>query len=516
MPKFNRKLVQTEPFQVIRDSAGRVIKVIFPHQVEFGFENDSNFQGQVSFKNSDPVDAKGGKINSEATSGNFNLTSDGIGTALGFTPANIANTARSDLSNVSASSGRSALGVSDHVTGSLSDIFDNLTPTKVTTGLGFTPINVTLSNAPSTILNSSISKSSLGLGNVENKTSSEIRGEIDSSNISTSLGFTPANVTGDNFDSAALSNIISSGKGANGYSIEYDEVGGFESEDNQYVLKAGASGVVGQRNINVSTIYNSTATTVITSDTTGYALTVENDSNSSVTSPNGVKITMDNAVATDDSGYFVYATIRGSRHYYVKSDGDGTSSVSLTFTGQHNVACLKDPEMIPGMIVECTGESWVKNTDLSGEVVTYSTCLPRVKLSNTLGSKKVFGVLSLDSNKKNDDGENNLNYLGVASGSFPGLVEKNGINILDRHVEVMSLGEGCIWVTDYNGDIQCGDLVMSSPVKGYGCLQEDDIMRSKTVAKITEDIDWANVLDTLTYEGISYKHFLATCTFHCG
>ncbi len=86
MPKFNRKLVQTEPFQVIRDSAGRVIKVIFPHQVEFGFENDSNFQGQVSFKNSDPVDAKGGKINSEATSGNFNLTSDGIGTALGFTP----------------------------------------------------------------------------------------------------------------------------------------------------------------------------------------------------------------------------------------------------------------------------------------------------------------------------------------------------------------------------------------------------------------------------------------------
>jgi hypothetical protein len=80
----------------------------------------------------------------------------------------------------------------------------------------------------------------------------------------------------------------------------------------------------------------------------------------------------------------------------------------------------------------------------------------------------------------------------------------------------MSLGEGCIWVTDYNGDIQCGDLVMSSPVKGFGCLQEDDIMRSKTVAKITEDIDWTNVLDTLTYEGISYKRFLATCTFHCG
>jgi len=171
------------------------------------------------------------------------------------------------------------------------------------------------------------------------------------------------------------------------------------------------------------------------------------------------------------------------------------------------------------MIVECTGESWVKNTDLNGSIVSYSTCLPRVKLSSTLGSKKVFGVLSLDNNTTIYEGENkvsNPNYLGVASGSFPGLVEKNGINTLDRHAEVMSLGEGCVWVTDFNGNIECGDLIMSSPIKGYGCLQEDDIMRSKTVAKATEDIDWTNISDTIDYNGNSYKKFLVACTFHCG
>jgi NADH/NAD ratio-sensing transcriptional regulator Rex len=838
MARFKRKNIESEPFQLVKDSSGRVVRVIFPHPVEFGFENDSQYPGEVTFKNADPVDSSGGSINSKGGTGTVELTSSAIGlalgftpaneantarsdlsnvaasdgrsalgvngyvtgsltdlfgnlnstqigsalgftpadvsstirtdlsnaptgilnssvtksslglgsvenksasdiigeitdanisialgftpanvantarsdfsnvsassgrsalgigdhvtgsltdifgnlnsttvinglgftpintnlsnapstilnsnitpislglgnvenksasdiigeitntniaTALGFTPANVSNTARTDLSNVSASAGRSALGISNHATGSLSDIFGNLNSTAVINGLGFTPINTSLSNAPSTILNSNITpislglgnvenkssatirgeissadvtgglgftpidvalsnapagilntnitkssiglgnvenkssaairgeiqssdittglgftpidvalsnapsgilntnvtKSSIGLGNVENKSSSAIRSEIDSSNVGTALGYTPANITGANFSASALSNIITSGKGANGYSIEYDEVGGFASGDNNQLLKVGASGVVGQRNINISTIYNSVSTTTITSDNAGgYALTVENDSvGAALNPPRGIKITMDNANTSYDTGYFLYATIRGSQHYYVKSDGDGTSTVSLTFTGTHNVSCLKDSDMIPGMIVECTGQTWIKNTDLNGEIVSYSTCLPRVKLSDTLGSKKVFGVLSIDNNKTNYEGKENQNYLGVAPGSFPGLVEKHGIDSLDIHAEVMSLGEGCIWVTDYNGNIGCGDLIISSPIKGYGCLQDDDIMRSKTVAKSTESIDWDSVSEIIDHEGISYKKYLVSCTFHCG
>ena len=117
MPKFKRKNIESEPFQIVKDNSGRVVRVIFPHPVEFGFENDNQYTGEVTFKNSDPVDSSGGRINSSVSSPQ--ITSDAIGTALGFTPANVASTARSDLSNVSAADGRSALGVSGYVTGSL-------------------------------------------------------------------------------------------------------------------------------------------------------------------------------------------------------------------------------------------------------------------------------------------------------------------------------------------------------------------------------------------------------------
>ena len=39
----------------------------------------------------------------------------------------------------------------------------------------------------------SVTKSQVGLGNVENKSSATIRGELTSSNVTNALGFTPAN-----------------------------------------------------------------------------------------------------------------------------------------------------------------------------------------------------------------------------------------------------------------------------------------------------------------------------------
>jgi len=44
-------------------------------------------------------------------------------------------------------------------------------------------------------INSLVTKTSLGLGSVENKSSATIRGEITSSNVTTALGFTPYNAT---------------------------------------------------------------------------------------------------------------------------------------------------------------------------------------------------------------------------------------------------------------------------------------------------------------------------------
>ena len=110
----------------------------------------------------------------------------------------------------------------------------------------------------------------------------------------------------------------------------------------------------------------------------------------------------------------------------------------------------------------------------------------------------------------------NPNWKGIAEGAFPGLVENNPLKEGYRSAQVMSLGEGTVWVTNINGNIENGDLIESSVVSGYGRLQDDDIMRSKTVAKCTQNIDWDSVTDTIDYDGQTYKKYLTSCTFHCG
>ena len=110
----------------------------------------------------------------------------------------------------------------------------------------------------------------------------------------------------------------------------------------------------------------------------------------------------------------------------------------------------------------------------------------------------------------------NENFRKVARGGFRALVDLNPMDEGYRSAQVMSIGEGCMWVTNINGPIEDGDLIESSVISGYGRLQDDDIMRSRTVAKCTEDIDWDSVSETIDHDGVSYKKYLTTCTFHCG
>ena len=81
---------------------------------------------------------------------------------------------------------------------------------------------------------------------------------------------------------------------------------------------------------------------------------------------------------------------------------------------------------------------------------------------------------------------------------------------------VNSIGEGAVWITNVSGNIENGDYITSSPIAGYGQLQDDDLLHSYTVAKCTENIDWNSVTDTIEHEGQTYKKYLAGCTYHCG
>ena len=283
------------------------------------------------------------------------------------------------------------------------------------------------------------------------------------------------------------------------------------------------------------TVESSTGDIGIGDTTPSYRLDVKDDTNTSYIAQfdststsndtDGMRIDI-GGNSSAYAGYFFYLVARASSGLKSGawiSDGDGTSTIEYTFTGTHDAAFESSDIALPGMIVESTGEVWVKNTDTSKNVFSYHTALPYTRLTSTNGSKAVFGVINIDMLKwimeEEHDGEGkipNPNRGGLARGVFPGLVENNPLKENHQAVQVMSLGEGTVWVTNINGNIENGDLIESSSVPGYGRLQDDDIMRSKTVAKCTQNVDWESVTDTIEHAGQSYKKYLVTCTFHCG
>ena len=55
---------------------------------------------------------------------------------------------------------------------------------------------------------------------------------------------------------------------------------------------------------------------------------------------------------------------------------------------------------------------------------------------------------------------------------------------------INSVGEGAIWVSNKNGNLESGDYITSASIPGYGQKQDSDSLKNYTVAKITMDCDF--------------------------
>lgn len=223
---------------------------------------------------------------------------------------------------------------------------------------------------------------------------------------------------------------------------------------------------------------------------------------------------MDFSSEIDPTGQIIYVYDQGNdRIYQVVGNGAGGSTVNTSFTAGHDTVVPQSNEVVPGMILESTGVVWYKPTNVTSE-----TALPKCQMASVNGSKKVFGVVAgfpaTDSPKEEDIPYVHNGY--VMAPSFPSYAKKAGVLENEWNIGTMSIGEGVIWVTNINGSIENGDLIESSEIPGYGRLQLDDIIRSKTVAKCTEDIPWESINDLIDLNGVQYKKYLASCTFHCG
>ena len=170
----------------------------------------------------------------------------------------------------------------------------------------------------------------------------------------------------------------------------------------------------------------------------------------------------------------------------------------LNFTGQHrcsfsNIEQINEKDNLAGYIVSSTGI--YKDLD-DEESISIDDAIPIVSLSRKSYDKKIFGVISGHEDDTFPDSDNKRCFQ-IGTLKFKTSEKKS------KKLIVNAVGEGGIWVCGQNGDIQNGDLIVTSDIPGVGMKQDDDIIKNYTVAKATCDVIFKN--DEKKFIGCIYK-----------
>jgi len=186
---------------------------------------------------------------------------------------------------------------------------------------------------------------------------------------------------------------------------------------------------------------------------------------------------------------------------------DGTDVGQITFTGQHRslpaAGTVADFENKVGLIVVSTG----KYGSMTPEDITVNDAMPKVELSSTANDKRAFGVVS---NVEDVDSDERRFQLGAWGSS---MTKPDG----DDRVIINSVGEGGMWITDINGNLENGDYITTSDLPGYGMKQDGVQLCNYTVAKITMDCDFdLNSTEYRCEQLGAYKKAFVGVTYHCG
>jgi cytoskeletal protein CcmA (bactofilin family) len=155
------------------------------------------------------------------------------------------------------------------------------------------------------------------------------------------------------------------------------------------------------------------------------------------------------------------------------------TSKLLNFTGQHRTLfkqkhnylySLVGSGVLKGFIVSSTG-NYIHNS------IEINESIPYIQLSTMSKDPSCYGVLS-DIENKNETREINVSSI---------VTINDKVNDIDHRVIVNSLGEGAIWVCNYNGNINNGDYITTSPIPGIGMCQSEEYLSKYTIAKSTCD-----------------------------
>jgi hypothetical protein len=200
---------------------------------------------------------------------------------------------------------------------------------------------------------------------------------------------------------------------------------------------------------------------------------------------------------------------------------DGENEDNIDFTGQHRLVfkdltyTLEDIDIIKGLIVVSTGvyDNLGFDDNEKDTMPQINEALPIVSLSSKRNEKTVMGIIS---DAEDDNGDGKRHYKVGCWGSVYNKKTED-----DNRLHINSLGEGAIWVSNINGDLENGDYITSCEIPGYGMKQDDDLLHNYTVAKITCDCNFdldSNIYECVEFEfnGETYKKAFVGCTYHCG
>ena len=217
----------------------------------------------------------------------------------------------------------------------------------------------------------------------------------------------------------------------------------------------------------------------------------------SVNGYNGLMFTQnsDNLQSGGTSTYWMVGRVPNNTNLHFCGGGKhscymamNTANASLNFTGQHRTF-IKDVPFteagdLEGLIVSANQNKYIKMSggiEAGSNAITMNESLPVVSISTKSKDKKCFGVISAS-----EDPETREDQYGSLVTVFD---KESG----DTRVYINSVGEGAVWVTNINGDLESGDYITTSNVSGYGMKQDSEFLANYTVAKITMDCDFSPV-----------------------
>jgi hypothetical protein len=201
---------------------------------------------------------------------------------------------------------------------------------------------------------------------------------------------------------------------------------------------------------------------------------------------------------------------------------------SLNFTGSHRSVSENSnlySSIYIGYIVGSMGNYKDLNSKFphNKQNIKINSSLPYVELTNKSYCPCVYGVIS-----DNEDYNNSKRTYSVGGFNTSFTQDEN-----DQRLIINAVGEGAVWVSDYNGILENGDYITSSPIPGIGMKQDSIFQANYTVAKITMDCDFnpsnddeyemkyiqldGTIITIDEYDSnVNYKMAFVGCTYHCG